>query len=99
MVPAELRSYCDAGTPWMLDNGSLMVNGSVVGDLYAAAYFPRELSDQDWSRAYFLRELTEAQLLEAYNLGVEMVRALLEGRIKPYDPLAFLPQDPESPQA
>jgi len=98
MVPAELRSYCDAGTPWMLDNGCLIANGSVVGDLYAAAHFPRELSDQEWSQALFLRELTQEQLSEAYNLGVAMVQALKEGRIKPFDPLAFLPQEPETPQ-
>ena len=93
-IPAELRSYCDAGTPWMLENGSLMVNGSPIGDLYAAAYFPRELSDQDWQRAFLIRELTTEQLQEAYQLGVEMARAIKEGRVKPYDPLANLPQAP-----
>jgi multimeric flavodoxin WrbA len=95
MVPAELRAYCDTGTPWMLETGSLMLNGSILGDLYAAAFFPRELSDQDWPRAYFLRELTEEQLLEAFQLGVEMVRAIKENRIKPYDPQAALPSNPE----
>lgn len=96
LVPAELRSYCDSGTPWMLETGALMANGSIVGDLYAAACFPRQLSDQEWPRAYFLRELTNAQLSEAYRLGVKMAQALQEGQVKPFDPLANLPQPPGS---
>jgi multimeric flavodoxin WrbA len=92
LVPQELRSYCDSGTPWMLETGSLMINGSPVGDLYAAAFFPRQLSDQEWPRAYFLRELTEEQLGEAYQLGVRLAMALKEGRVKAYDPLANLSQ-------
>ncbi|MEW6660409.1 MAG: flavodoxin family protein [Thermodesulfobacteriota bacterium] len=91
-IPPELRSYCDLGTPWMLDLGTLIANGSAVGDLYAAAFFPRELSGQDWQRAFLLRELTEGQLQEAFQLGVAMAQALKEGRVAPYDPLANLPQ-------
>ena len=80
----------------MLETGSLMVNGSPVGDLYAAAVFPRQLRDQEWPRAYFLRELTEEQLTEAYQLGVRLAMALKEGRVKAYDPLANFSQSPGS---
>ena len=96
LVPQELRSYCDGGTPWMLETGSLMVNGSPVGDLYAAAFFPRQLSDQEWPRALFQRELTEEQLTEAYQLGVTLALALKEGRVEAYNPLANLPPAPGS---
>jgi hypothetical protein len=93
-IPPELRSYCDTGTPWLLDMGACIANGSAVGNLYAAALFPRELSGQDWQRTFLIRELTEGQLLEAYQLGVAMVQAIREGRVTPYDPLANLPQPP-----
>lgn len=96
LVPPELRSYCDSGTPWMLETGSLMANGSPVGDLYAAAVFPRQPSDQEWPRALFLRELTEEQLGEAYQLGVRLALALKEGQVEAYNPLANLPPAPGS---
>lgn len=92
MIPPELRQYCDLGTPWLLEAAALMANGSPVGDIYACGLFPRELREEEWSRAFLLRELTGEQLQEAFDLGVRMAAAIRDGQVRPYDPLAFLPQ-------
>ncbi|MEW5913674.1 MAG: flavodoxin family protein [Thermodesulfobacteriota bacterium] len=91
MIPPELRQYCDLGTPWLLEAGALIANGTPVGNMYACGLFPRPLQDEEWSRAFLLRELTPEQLQEAYGLGVKMAEALRDGLVKPYDPMAFLP--------
>jgi len=90
MMPAELRQYCDTGSPWLMEAGVMICNGSPVGDMYAAAFFPRELSDDEWQRAYFFREITDAQDQEAFDLGKTMAQAIKEGQVKPYDPMALL---------
>jgi multimeric flavodoxin WrbA len=83
-VPQEMRAYCDVGTPWLLENGALYVNGSPVGDLYAGACFPRPLSHDEQRRALLFRELTADQLEQAYQLGAAMAQAIKAGRVKPY---------------
>jgi len=84
-VPPEHRQYCDMATPVLAEAGALLANGLPIGDLYAAAHFPKEMRDEDWPRAFLLRELTEDQLQEAYDLGVKMARAIKAGELKPYD--------------
>ncbi len=92
MMPAELRQYCDTATPWLMEATALMANAMPGQDMYAAAYFPHELSDDQWRRAYFFRELTEAQLQEAFDLGVNMARAIKDGKVQPYDFAAIMAQ-------
>ncbi len=84
-IPPALRQFCDQGTPWLKDAGSLMCNGEFVGDLYAGACYPREVAEEEWPRAYMLRELTEEQLQQARDLGADMARRLSAGDVKPYD--------------
>ncbi|MBU1276234.1 MAG: flavodoxin family protein [Proteobacteria bacterium] len=90
MMPAELRQYCDTGSPWLMEAGVMICNGSPVGDMYAGAVFPRELNDDEWRRAYFFREITEAQDREAFELGQAMAQAIAGGQVKPYDPMAMM---------
>lgn len=85
-VPPDMRQFCDMGTPFLKDFAEMAFNGQVVGDMYAAALFPRQLSDEEYSRAFFHRELTEDQFKEAFDLGGKLVDALKEGRVRPYDP-------------
>ena len=66
-VPEELRQYCDTGTGWLKDNVPMLLNGEFVIDQYAAAFFPKELNDDEWARAFFLGKLTEAQLEEIFE--------------------------------
>jgi len=90
-VPPEYRQYCDLATPVLAEAGALLANGLPIGDLYAAAHFPKEMKDEDWPRAFLLRELTEDQLREAYGLGVKMARAIRAGEVEPYDATRFGP--------
>jgi multimeric flavodoxin WrbA len=86
-MPAEFRSYCDTGSPWLQDMAANLCNGECVGDMYAGAAFNKELEGDEWSKMYFFRELTEEQLQEAYDLGVTMARAVREKKVRPYDPM------------
>ena len=88
-TPPELRQYCDLATPFLAEAGALLANGLPMGDLYAAAYFSKEMRDEDWPRSFLLRELTEDQLQEAYDLGVKMARAIKAGAVKPFDAAYF----------
>ena len=98
MMPAELRQYCDTGSPWLMEAGVMICNGSPVGDMYAGAVFPRELSDDEWQRAYFFRELSEAQEREAFELGKTMAQAIASGQVGPYDPMAMMSMLEETPE-
>ena len=85
-VPEELRQYCDAGTECLKDNVPMLFNGEFVIDQYAAACYPKELNDDEWSRALFLRELTEAQHEEAFELGKTLASRISEGNVRAFDP-------------
>jgi multimeric flavodoxin WrbA len=89
-IPTELRKYCDTGSPWLQDMGAAICNGECVGDMYAGAFFSKELEGEEWSKAFFFRELTEDQLQQAYDLGKDMARAVKEKRIRSYDPMRLL---------
>lgn len=84
-MPTELRQYCDMGTAFLSDWGSLAFNGELVGDLYAGAFFSKDLGDEEWSKAYFFRQLTQNQLQQAFELGAKLVRAVTSGEIRAYD--------------
>jgi multimeric flavodoxin WrbA len=89
-IPTELRKYCDTGSPWLQEMAVTMCNGECVGDMYAGAFFSKELEGEDWNKAFLFRELTEGQLQEAYDLGVTMARAVKEKRVRPYDPMRLI---------
>ena len=90
MVPEALRQYCDAGTAWLKSNVPMMFNGEFIADQFAAAFFPKELKDDEWSKAFLLRELTEAQLQESYELGKTFALRISEGKVRAYDPAMAL---------
>ena len=90
MVPEEFRPYCDSGTDWFRANIPMMFNGEFVIDQYAAAFFPKEISDSEWSKALFLRKLTEVQLQEAFELGKTLAVRISAGKIRAYDPAMAL---------
>ena len=92
-ISPELRQYCDLGTPWLSEAAAQIANGQPVGDMYACAFFPHELSDAEWSRAFLLRQLTDEQYQEAYDLGARLARTIRDGQAKPYDPTLFLNPD------
>ncbi len=89
LVPQQMREYCDAGTPWVLENGVLIANGTPVGNMYAAASFAGPVPDDQWHRALTMRQLNQEQLEQARELGAGMVTALKEGKVKPFDPTAL----------
>ena len=97
-MPAELRQYCDMGTPWLQEMAAGLCNGEPVGDMYAGAVFTKELEGDEHARSYFFRELTDAQLQQAHDLGATMVRALKAGTVRGYDPMRFI-QSLEQPDA
>ena len=84
-APPELRQYCDTGSPWLQEMGRLLFNSECIGDMYAAAFFKKELQDEEWSRSYLFRELTAEQFQEAYELGVSLAQAVKSEAIRPYD--------------
>ncbi|NNK56509.1 MAG: flavodoxin family protein [Desulfofustis sp.] len=96
-VPEEMRQYCDLGTQWLKENVPMLINGEFVIDQYAAAYFPKELKDEEWHRAFFLRELTETQQREAFKLGKTFASRISDGNIGPYD-VATLMEAFEQPE-
>ena len=65
---------------------SFSCNGEFVIDQYAAAYFPKELDDDEWQKALFLRELTENQQQEAFELGKTLAARISEGKARAFDP-------------
>lgn len=85
-MPDEARPYCDDGTQWLKANVPMFFNGEFIADQYAAAHFPHELSDEEWTRAFTLRELDEAQLQEAFELGKTVAQRIADGQVRPYDP-------------
>jgi multimeric flavodoxin WrbA len=85
-MPDEARPYCDDGTQWLKNNVPMMLNGEFIADQYAAAHFPRELNDDEWTRAFTLRELDEEQLQEAVELGRTMAQRIARGQVRAYDP-------------
>jgi len=90
MMPAELRQYCDTATPWLMEAAALMCNGMPGQDMYAAAVFDKELTDEEWRGAYFHRKLTDEQFQEAYDLGANMAKAIKAGEVQPYSFEAFM---------
>ena len=92
-MPTELRQYCDQGTPWLQEMAMCLCNGTCIGDMYAGAFYPRELEDAEWPKAYLFRELTDAQFQEAFDLGATVARAIKEGRVEPLD-MSKYQQDP-----
>jgi hypothetical protein len=90
MVPEELRPHCDSGTVWFKTNVPMLFNGEFVIDQYAAAFFPKEINDDEWSKALFLRKLTEAQLQEAFELGKTLAFRISEGKVRAFDPAMAL---------
>ena len=98
MVPDEMRPYCDEGTKWLKDNVPMIFNGEFVIDQYAAAYFPKELKDDEWQRALFLRELTQKQHQEAFELGKTLATRISQGSVRPFDAAAAMEsfEQPES---
>lgn len=87
----ELRHTCDMVTPVLGWYASCLANGLPIGTMYAAAFFPREMKDEDWRRAFLLRQITQAQLQEAHDLGANMARAIKAGEVKPYSSSFFEP--------
>ena len=90
MMPAELRQYCDTGTHWLMEAAALICNAMPGQDMYAAAFFPKELSDEEWRQAYFHRELTDQQFAQAHDLGANMAKAIAAGEVPPYSFEAFM---------
>ena len=90
LIPEEMRQYCDVGTQWLKENVPMLINGEFVIDQYAAAYFPKDLKDDEWHRAFFLRELTEKQQAEAFELGHTLASRISEGGVRPFDADAHL---------
>ncbi len=85
LIPTELRQYCDMGTPFLTEWASVALNGELVGDLYAGAFFTKSLSDEEWSKAHFFRQLTENQFQQAFDLGAKLAGAVRSGEIRRYD--------------
>jgi len=83
-MPTKLRRFCDAGTPWLKDQGGICFNGECIADMYAGAVLEKELEKDEWSKIYFLRKLSEKQLQEAFGIGLKMVDAIKNNRIKPF---------------
>jgi hypothetical protein len=89
-VPDEMRQYCDKGTEWLKENVPMIFNGEFVIDQYAAAYYPKELNDDEWQKALLLRELTEKQQQEAFELGKTLATRISQGSVRPFDQAAAM---------
>jgi hypothetical protein len=48
-------------------------------------FFPKEQSDDEWSKAFFLRKLTDRQLQEPHELGRTLAARISAGEIRPFD--------------
>ena len=92
MVPEHLREYCDQGTPFLQSMAPLLFDGEFVADMYAAAYFHRELTEEEWKKGLLFRELTETQLKQAHDLGEKLAQQIEKGQVRPYDPSMALPE-------
>jgi multimeric flavodoxin WrbA len=84
-MPTRMRKFCDTGTPWLKEQSSICFNGECVADMYAGAVLDRELEKEEWQRIFFLRKISEKQLREAFGIGVKMVEAIKNKRIKPFN--------------
>ncbi len=83
-MPTKLRRFCDTGSPWLKEQGGITFNGECIADMYAGAVLDRELEKDEWAKIYFLRKLSEKQLDEAFGIGVKMVDAIKNNRIRPF---------------
>jgi len=83
-IPSKLRMLCDTGTQWMKEGAVLCCNGSVVGDMYAGAVFPRKPKGDDWTTVYLHKQLSSRQLRQAYDLGVKLAETIRDRQVKPY---------------
>lgn len=90
-VPLELRHTCDFITPLMAVIAGGLANGMPVGELYAAAHFPKAMADADWRHAFLLSGVSESQLREARELGAKLARAAQAGTGRPFDVAALDP--------
>ena len=87
MPTKQGKKYCNEGTPFMKQNGCLILNAAWVGAMYAGAEFSKKLQADDWQRAYSYRTLSKEQLTEARDLGIKMARMIKADRLKPLHPL------------
>lgn len=85
-IPQEMREFCDLGSPWLRDSIVCMCNGELIGDIYAGAFFTKDLEGDEWNRSYLFRKLTPEQLQDAYRLGQRMARIVMKGETKPFNP-------------
>lgn len=86
-MPTKLgKKYCNDGTPFMRQNGCLILNADWVGEMYAGGEFSKNLRGEDWQRAYLYKELTDAQLREAKDLGVKMAEMIKADKLRPLHP-------------
>jgi multimeric flavodoxin WrbA len=86
-MPTKLgKRYCNDGTPFMRQNGCLILNADWSGEVYAGGEFSKKLRGEDWQKAYLYKELTDAQLREAKDLGVKMAGMIKADRLRPLHP-------------
>lgn len=90
-VPLELRHTCDSITPLLAIMAGGLANGMPVGELYAAAHYPKAMSDADWRHAFLLSGVSEAQLREARELGARLARVAQAGEGRAFDVAALDP--------
>jgi len=81
------KRFCNDGTPFMKQNGCLLLNADWVGALYAGAKFSKELRGEDWWKAYLYKVATDEQLEKAKALGIKMGEMIQTGTLKPVHPL------------
>ena len=86
MMPHGLgKKFCNAGTPFLKDNGGIFLNAECVGEMYASAVFTKKLEGEEWSKAYLFRELKDEQLQEARDLGIKLAKRIKKGNLRPYN--------------
>ena len=90
-MPTNLgKKYCNDGTPFMKENGCLILNADWVGAMYAGGEFSKELESSDWQKAYLFKKLSEDQIQEARGLGIKIARTIQAGRLRPLHPFGRL---------
>ena len=90
-MPTKLgEKYCNDGTPFMKQNGCLILNADWVGSVYAGGEFSKKLQGDDWQRAYFFKELSEQQIKQAHDLGLKMAEKINADSLRPLHPFGRL---------
>jgi multimeric flavodoxin WrbA len=86
-MPAKTgKKYCNDGTPFMKENGCLILNADWAGAVYAGGEFSKKLKGDDWQKAYLFKKLSDDQIEEARGLGVKMANMIKAGRLRPLHP-------------